>query len=61
MTEDEDTPLYQYDGDKPDVCVRCGEPAADFYDDREDCPSCGKPACELWMQGGIDYHDERGG
>ena len=48
------------DLEPPEVCCVCAKPATTHYDDREDSPSCGSPACELTMQQGLDYHDEAG-
>lgn len=45
----------------PEVCAVCGKPATDNYPDADGEPSCGSPACEIQMQAGADYHDERGG
>ena len=45
----------------PEVCCVCGEPATAHYADREDLPSCGRATCELQMQTGLDFTDERGG
>ena len=47
-------------GGAVEPCCVCGRPATTRYDDREDCPSCGRLACEYQMQAAIDYHDERG-
>lgn len=41
-------------------CCMCGRTSICDYDDREDCPSCGSPVCELKIQFGLDYIEERG-
>lgn len=46
--------------DTDDVCCCCGRPAFDNYADRDDMPSCGRPACELRMQQYIDYDADAG-
>jgi hypothetical protein len=44
----------------PRTCVMCGQPAASDYSEDESLPSCGRAACELRIQGGMDYHAEAG-
>ena len=46
--------------EEPEPCCVCGKPSIRDYDEREDCPSCGSPKCELAIQAGIDYHEEVG-
>lgn len=46
-------------GAVPPCCV-CGKGSVTLYADREDCPSCESPACELRMQAGLDYMQEAG-
>jgi hypothetical protein len=51
-------PADQWGNDEPpddaDICCVCGKPSVGYYRDREDCPSCGRPRCELRMQAGLD-------
>ncbi len=46
--------------DSVDPCCVCGDPGVTYYQEREDCPSCGRAKCEFQMQVGLDYHDEIG-
>lgn len=45
---------------KVEPCCICGAGSVTLYDDRDGCPSCGRAACELRMQAGLDYHEEAG-
>ena len=56
---DEDCETCDGDGEVEPCCI-CDEPSRGCYDDREDCPSCGRFMCEYRMQTAMDYHDERG-
>lgn len=38
-------------------CCVCDAPMECYYIEREDCPSCGRPSCELKIQCRIDEED----
>jgi hypothetical protein len=39
----------ELEDDAPEASCVCGRPAADVYDGRDDCPSCGDLECEYLM------------
>ena len=53
MSETEWTESWEAEHDDAEQCCICNRPATGYYDDREDCPSCGRAKCEYLMQQAI--------